>query len=86
MIEIPGIRRTTSEASLSCVLAICWLDTPLITNEDAFMVVIIDISVLALRLRLTTTASIALDSGSNRILTSEGLPATTRIFSVSTLL
>ena len=32
-IVIPGIRRSTSAASLSCVLLICWADIPLTTGR-----------------------------------------------------
>lgn len=33
MIEMPGTRRITSEASLSCVLLICCADTPFCTTR-----------------------------------------------------
>ena len=73
MMEMPGTRRMTSEASLSCDLAICWADMPLCTTKLLRWAATCDASVL----RLTVAVTVAVPR-----LLSSSLMRTTRAVSV----
>lgn len=54
--DTPGTRLITSEASLSCVLAICWADTPLCTTKLRFCSCIRDTSLFFFAAATTDTS------------------------------
>ncbi len=56
IILIPDTRRITSEASLSCVLVICWAETPVCITKLVRCWVIIAFSVFFLASATTTTS------------------------------
>ncbi len=67
MIEIPGMRRTTSPASRSCVRAIICFDTPLTTILELRTACITAASLESRRTVVTTTSSISSAEGCSEI-------------------
>ena len=59
MTETPGMRRITSPASLSCVRAICWAETPVCTTRLCFWACTCDASVSWRATAVTFTSPMA---------------------------